>query len=216
VILFDEIEKAHPEVFNLLLQILEEGELRDHLGHTVNFRSTVIILTSNAGVREISRESRLGFGTGSGILSGPEIEAAALSELKRIFSPEFLNRVDETIVFHPLEQKEIRRILALALGELEARLEEQGCILRITPSAEDILLQKGWDPKYGGRPLRRAIQRELEDPLALLLLEGAYPEGTVFEARGRGGNIVLRVKSSSLSFPSPDPTPSHLSLKCRL
>jgi ATP-dependent Clp protease ATP-binding subunit ClpC len=194
VILFDEIEKAHHDVFNLLLQVLEEGELKDNLGHTVSFRNTVIIMTSNAGAREISRDSRLGFAAGSGIMSEDEIRDEALSELRRQFNPEFINRVDEVVVFHALNEKQIEAILDLQLEELSLRLAEQGYFVRLTPSAKKLLVEKGWDPKYGARPMRRAIQKELEDPLALLILEGEYPVHTVFIADCRNGRIILRPK----------------------
>jgi ATP-dependent Clp protease ATP-binding subunit ClpC len=194
VILFDEIEKAHHDVFNLLLQVLEEGELKDNLGHTVNFRNTVIIMTSNAGVREISRDARLGFAAGSGIMSEDEIRGEALSELRRQFNPEFINRVDEVVVFHALNEKQIEAILDLQLEELSLRLAEQGYFVRLTPSARDLLVEKGWNPKYGARPMRRAIQKELEDPLALLILEGEYPVGAAFIADCRNGKIILHPK----------------------
>ncbi|MDR1637472.1 MAG: ATP-dependent Clp protease ATP-binding subunit [Treponema sp.] len=189
VVLFDEIEKAHRDVFNLLLQVMEEGELRDNLGHLVNFRNTVIIMSSNAGVREISRDSRLGFGAGSGIMSMGEIESQALAELRRLFNPEFLNRLDETIVFHPLDMKQIGAVFDIQAGELKDRLREQGYDLNILPSARRILIEKGWDPKFGGRPLRRTIQRELEDPLSEMILEGFWPEGTVFSVEARKEKI---------------------------
>ncbi|MDR0456710.1 MAG: ATP-dependent Clp protease ATP-binding subunit [Treponema sp.] len=195
VILFDEIEKAHRDVFNLFLQVMEEGELRDNLGHTVSFRNTVIIMTSNAGVREISRDSRLGFASGSGQMSMEEIESQAMSELKRLFNPEFLNRVDDVVVFHPLSMEQIEAIFDIELHELSVRLAEQDYRIRILPSARRFLIEKGWDPKFGGRPLRRTIQRELEDPLAQMLLLRDWPAGTVFNAGiGRGsreGKIKL-------------------------
>jgi len=194
VILFDEMEKAHRDVFNLLLQVLEEGELKDSLGHTVSFRNTVIIMTSNAGVREISRESRLGFGNGSGMMSFEEIESQAMSELKRIFSPEFLNRVDDVVVFHPLDIKQVESILDLQIDELSQRLAEQGYSIQVRPAAKKILIEKGWDPKYGGRPLRRAIQKELEDPLSTLILEGDYPPGTIFAASVKHDKICLKAE----------------------
>jgi ATP-dependent Clp protease ATP-binding subunit ClpC len=194
VVLFDEIEKAHRDVFNLLLQVMEEGELRDNLGHTVSFRNTVIIMTSNAGVREISRDNRLGFGSGGGLLSMGEIESQAMSELRRLFNPEFLNRVDDVVVFHPLTMKEIEEIFAIETGELSRRLAEQGYGLRVLPAARKILIEKGWDPKFGGRPLRRTIQKELEDALALLILEKSWPPGTLFSADGRRGKISLSGK----------------------
>jgi ATP-dependent Clp protease ATP-binding subunit ClpC len=182
VILFDEIEKAHRDVFNLLLQVMEEGELRDNLGHTVSFRNTVIIMTSNAGVREISRDTRMGFASGSGLMSMDEIESQAMSELRRLFNPEFLNRVDDVVVFHPLSLEQIEAIFDIELGDLCARLAEQDYRIRLLPSARRFLIDKGWDPKFGGRPLRRTIQKELEDPLAQLLLERNWPAGTVFSA----------------------------------
>ena len=192
VILFDEIEKAHRDVFNLLLQVLEEGELKDSLGHTVSFRNTVIIMTSNAGVREISNDARLGFGIGSGVLSHGEIESAAKQEIKKLFSPEFLNRVDEVVVFGLLNQEEVGAILDLQIEELSGRLAERGYSIKVSSAVRKILIEKGWDPKFGGRPLRRALQRELEDPLSLKILEEDYPPGTVFIAAARGDKITLK------------------------
>jgi ATP-dependent Clp protease ATP-binding subunit ClpC len=194
VILFDEIEKAHPDIFNLLLQVMEEGELKDNLGHTVSFRNTVIIMTSNAGTREISKDSRLGFSSGSGLLSAAEIESQAMSELRRIFRPEFLNRVDDAVVFHPLSHKQIDEIFDIELEELSARLAEQGYSLRILPAARRILVEKGWDPKFGGRPLRRTIQKELEDPLSELILGGNWIAGTIFTAGAKKGSVKLSGK----------------------
>jgi ATP-dependent Clp protease ATP-binding subunit ClpC len=202
VVLFDEIEKAHRDVFNLFLQVLEEGELRDNLGHSVSFRNTVVIMTSNAGVREISRDAKLGFSAGAGLLSGAEIEAAALSELRRLFNPEFINRVDDVIVFNSFTGKEIEAILNIQLADLASRLAEQGYALEVSPSARRILIEKGWDPKYGGRPLRRAVQKELEDPLSLLLLEKDYPADAVFAAEGRNGKIIFKAK-----LPCPEAVP---------
>jgi ATP-dependent Clp protease ATP-binding subunit ClpC len=192
VVLFDEIEKAHHDVFNLLLQVLEEGELKDNLGHTISFKNTVIIMTSNAGVREISRDSRLGFTAGTGIMSLEEIQAAALSELRRLFNPEFLYRVDDVVVFHALDEKQVEAILDIQIDELSRRLAEQGYGIKVLPAAKRVLLEKGWDPKYGGRPMRRTLQRELEDPLSLLILEGEYPSGSAFTADGRGDRITIR------------------------
>jgi ATP-dependent Clp protease ATP-binding subunit ClpC len=191
VILFDEIEKAHRDIFNLLLQVMEEGELRDNLGHTVSFRNTVIIMTSNAGAREISRDSRLGFGAGAGLMSMSEIETQAMSELRRLFNPEFLNRVDEVVVFHPLNMKQIGAIFDIELAELSRRLAEQGYSIRLLPAARRFLIEKGWDPKFGGRPLRRVIQRELEAPLSRLILSGDWVVGTVFSAGLNRGKIRL-------------------------
>jgi ATP-dependent Clp protease ATP-binding subunit ClpC len=198
VILFDEIEKAHHDVFNILLQVLEEGELRDSLGHTVNFRNTVIIMTSNAGAREISKDARLGFFSGSGLMNTGEIESAAMSELRRIFNPEFINRVDEIIVFNPLDREQIDAILDIELDELAKRLCEQDYELQVTPAAKEILVEKGWDPKYGGRPMRRTIQKELEAPLSELLLNGFWEKGTVFTADADGTIIINAEKPAAI------------------
>ena len=192
VILFDEIEKAHHDIFNLLLQILEEGELRDSLGHTVNFRNTLIIMTSNAGAREISRDSRLGFSSGSGIMSAGEIESASLGEMRRIFNPEFINRIDEIIVFNPLNKKQIEAIFDIEFNSLLERLSDQNFELKVTAGAKNILIEKGWDPKFGGRPLRRTIQKELECPLSDLILKGHWRPGTVFIADARNGAIRIK------------------------
>jgi ATP-dependent Clp protease ATP-binding subunit ClpC len=197
VVLFDEIEKAHRDVFNLLLQVLEEGELKDNLGHTVSFRNAVIIMTSNAGVREIHKDSRLGFGAGSGLMSFEEIESSALSELRRFFNPEFLNRVDDVVVFHPLDIKQIEAILDIQLDELSRRIAEQGYSIGIAPGARELLIEKGWDPKFGGRPLRRAIQKELEDPLSLYILEGSFSRGAFFRADAEDGKITLSAEVSA-------------------
>jgi ATP-dependent Clp protease ATP-binding subunit ClpC len=202
VVLFDEIEKAHRDVFNLLLQMLEEGELKDNLGHTVSFKNTVIIMTSNAGVREISRDSRLGFSASPGLMDSAEIEAAALSELRRLFNPEFINRVDDIIVFDALSQSEIEAILDIQLAALSARLSEQDLSLLVSPAVRRILIKKGWDPKFGGRPLRRAVQKELEDAIALLILDGNCPPGTVITAEGRNGRIHLKVKPQENTPPA--------------
>jgi ATP-dependent Clp protease ATP-binding subunit ClpC len=204
VVLFDEIEKAHHDVFNLLLQILEEGELKDSLGHTVNFRNTVIIMTSNAGAREISRDSRLGFSSETGIMGLAEIQSTALAELRRIFNPEFINRVDDVVVFHALDKEQVEAILDLQVEELARRLAEQGYSIEALPAARQILIEKGWDPRYGGRPMRRAIQKELEDPLSTMLLEGDYPPGTVFVADAPEGKITLRPAPQSAGQPESE------------
>jgi len=203
VVLFDEIEKAHRDVFNLLLQVLEEGELRDNLGHAVSFRNTVIVMTSNAGVREISRDSRLGFASGSGLMEMGEIESQALSELRRLFSPEFLNRVDDVVVFHPLSVAQVEAILDIELAELSSRLAERGYEARVLPAARRLIIERGWDPKFGGRPLRRTLQKELEDPLSRMILGRDWPAGTVFTAGRRGGEIRLSGRAPSEAAGDP-------------
>ena len=182
VILLDEIEKAHPDIFNLLLQVLEEGELRDNLGHTVSFRNTVILMTSNAGARQISSSSRLGFGLSSdeAVLPYAEIKENALSELKKLLSPELLNRIDDVIVFNVLTKEEIGRILEIQLAELQTRLNEKGIELELSKSARSYLIEKGYDPVFGARPMRRLLQKELEDPLSVCLIENQQQSGKVF------------------------------------
>ena len=179
VVLFDEIEKAHPDVFNLLLQILDEGRLTDGQGRKVDFSNTVIIMTSNVGAREIAKPGTMGFGAGSGQLSDKEIKSRAMGELKRLFRPEFLNRVDEIVVFKALSKDQIRGIVDLMVRELRNRLIGQGMSIEFTDAAKDLLAKEGTDPVYGARPLRRAIQTHVEDPLAEQLLEGTWKAGDI-------------------------------------
>ena len=172
VILLDEIEKAHPDVFNLLLQILEEGELHDNLGHTVNFRNTVIIMTSNAGARQITAEGRVGFSaSGDGVLSYAEIKSGAMAELKKLLSPELLNRIDDVIVFNALSKAEVSKILDIQIAELSARLKDRNLSVTVRKSAREYLIEKGYEPSMGARPMRRLIQREIEEPLSLEILD---------------------------------------------
>ncbi|MBP3367145.1 MAG: ATP-dependent Clp protease ATP-binding subunit [Treponema sp.] len=178
VVLLDEIEKAHHEIFNLLLQVLEEGELTDSLGHTVSFRNTVIIMTSNAGARQITAEGRMGFSASKdGLLPYADIKAGALEELKKIMPPELLNRIDDVIVFSALEKEQVDAVLGLQLSELASRLEEKHISLNVKPAARSYLSERGYDPSMGARPMRRLLQKEIEDPLATLLLEKELSEG---------------------------------------
>jgi len=204
VVLFDEIEKAHPEVFNLLLQLLEEGELRDNLGHTVSFRTSVVIMTSNAGAREIS-SGGLGFRPEERLLSYSEIRSSALSELKRRFNPEFVNRVDDIVVFKPLDKAEARKILDLLVSELSRRLAERGVSLEIKESARAYLAERGYDPAYGARPMRRLLQSEIEDCLAEEILAGKLGPGATALVDFRKGELV--VKAKRIAAPSPSPKP---------
>ncbi len=198
VVLLDEIEKAHPDVFNLLLQVLEEGELKDNLGHTVNFRNTVIIMTSNAGARQISRENRLGFSSGGdGLLDYEDIRSSALSELKRIFSPEFVNRVDDIIVFNALSRKEVSSILEIQLKELSDRLSDRRVTIGLHASAKNYLIERGYEPALGARPMRRLIQREIEDPLSLMIITGKLSTGDAVKVSAREGKLAIRVVPGS-------------------
>ena len=204
VILLDEIEKAHPDVFNLLLQLLEEGELQDNLGHKVSFKNTVLIMTSNAGAREISQENSLGFKSGDGILSYSEIRASALNELRLQFRPEFINRVDEIVVFSSLNREEIRNIVDILLDEIKLRLLEMNIILELKKSAREYLVDNGYDPKFGARPLRRIIQKEIEDPLSVQILEGKCPAGSRVTAGVRKGHLSFAIdKPKTVEAKSP-------------
>lgn len=177
VLLLDEIEKAHQDVFNILLQVMEDGQLTDNLGHTVDFRNTVIILTSNVGAREITKDVSLGFSsTSDSEQDFSEMKEKALAELRREFSPEFLNRVDEVVVFHALTWTHIATILDLMLAELSSRLSEKGILLELKEGAREEIIRQGYNRKYGARPLRRTIQREIEDPLAQRFLAGEFAE----------------------------------------
>ncbi len=196
VVLLDEIEKAHPDVFNILLQVLEEGQLQDNLGHTVSFRNTVLIMTSNAGAREISRDSMVGFQSGDGIVEHKEIKSSALNEMKRVFRPEFINRVDEIVVFHSLGRDEIRQILNIQLGEVQTRLAEKDIVLEVSSKAKEHIIDSGFDVKYGARPLRRTIQREIEDPLSMEILKGRFGEGSHILVSVRKGKITFRAKNT--------------------
>jgi ATP-dependent Clp protease ATP-binding subunit ClpC len=200
VVLFDEIEKAHPEVFNLLLQLLEEGELRDNLGHSVSFRTSVVIMTSNAGAREISSKG-LGFRPDERMLSYSEIKSSALAELKRRFNPEFVNRVDDIVVFKPLDKPEARQVLELLLAELSRRLGERGVALEVREGAKAYLADKGYDPAYGARPMRRVIQSEVEDSLSALILDGGLPPGSTALVDRKGEALSVRTKRAALPKP---------------
>jgi len=192
VVLLDEIEKAHGDVFNLLLQILEEGEVQDSLGHRVSFRNCVIIMTSNAGARQIMAGSGIGFSQTDGVMSHNELTASALQELKRIFQPEFINRIDETVVFHYLDHDHVMSILDLMTRELQDRLKEQKIDLNLSPRVKEYLLEKGYDINYGARPLRRLIQKEVEDPISLGILEGKFRENDQIRGELKNGQIHFR------------------------
>jgi len=194
VVLLDEIEKAHPDVFNILLQVLEEGELQDNLGHKVSFRNTVLIMTSNAGAREISRDTALGFHEVDGLMNYSEIRNSAMNELKRVFRPEFINRVDEIVVFHSLTDKQIGEIFDIMLSEVAVRLLDMDIILDVKKTAKKFLIEKGFDHKYGARPLRRVIQKDLEDPLSMEILRGKIKTGDCIQVSVSKNKLAFGVK----------------------
>jgi ATP-dependent Clp protease ATP-binding subunit ClpC len=199
VILFDEIEKAHPEVFNILLQILEDGQLTDAFGRKVNFKNTVLIMTSNIGTREISKGVSLGFQSspeGEEGISYDKMKEKLLEDVKRTFNPEFLNRLDEIVVFHSLDREEMKKIVRILLDEVKDRLKEKSIELILTDEVEDLLVEEGFDPNYGARPLRRAIQKLLEDPLSEEVLQGKYPEQARIRAIREENHIVFKAETA--------------------
>ena len=209
VILFDEIEKAHPDVFNILLQILDEGRLTDGQGRKVDFSNTVIIMTSNVGAREIAKPGSMGFGAGAGQLTDAEIKSRAMGELKKLFRPEFLNRVDEIVVFKSLATEQIRGIVDLMVSELRNRLIAEGMSIELSDAAKDLVAKQGTDPVYGARPLRRAIQTLIEDPLAEQMLEARWEAGDVIMVGEDGGKLTFEKGAGEIPAPS---TREHLEL----
>ena len=192
VILFDEIEKAHPDVFNILLQMLEEGEIQDNLGHRVSFRNAVVIMTSNAGTREFASGNMVGFRREAEMESSSTIKSAAMNELKRLFRPEFLNRIDEIIVFDLLNKENTRQIFGMQIRELAGRLAEKKIYISVSKDAAEYFVDKGFDARYGARPLRRLIRKELEDKLANGIIEGKIKEGSHVRVGLSKGEIVIR------------------------
>ena len=199
VVLLDEIEKAHPDVFNILLQILEDGRLTDSQGRAVDFRNVIVIMTSNIGAATISKNTPLGFAQRSEMgLSYEDMKSRITSELKRLFRPEFLNRVDEIIVFHKLEREEITSIVDLFIERLQKQVAPSGIILQLTEAGRELLVDKGFDPALGARPLRRAIQRYIEDKLADAMLERQFPQGTIVAVDAVEGDTVLTVNGEQV------------------
>jgi ATP-dependent Clp protease ATP-binding subunit ClpC len=194
VILLDEIEKAHPDVFNLLLQILDDGILTDAYGRHVNFRNTIIIMTSNAGTRDVRKSGTVGFGKSSGENDYEAMKSKVMDELKRLFNPEFLNRVDETVVFFALSKKDIAEIVEIQLGEVQARLVDRSIKLVFSQPVKDYVVEQGYDPVLGARPLRRAVQRFIEDRLAEEFLMDKFHDGDTIRIDMENNDIVF-VKS---------------------
>jgi ATP-dependent Clp protease ATP-binding subunit ClpC len=200
VVLLDEIEKAHPDVFNLLLQVLDDGILTDGLGRRVDFRNTIIIMTSNIGARDLKDfGAGIGFATKAKSENQDEIMKGTIQNaLRKTFSPEFLNRLDDVIVFNSLQREHIHRIIDLMLTKLFIRITSLGYKVELTEKAKDFLSDKGYDPQYGARPLNRAIQRYLEDPVAEEILKGELTDGDVIVADHEEGadSLVLKTVSS--------------------
>ncbi|MGF1639253.1 MAG: AAA family ATPase, partial [Cyclobacteriaceae bacterium] len=203
VVLLDEIEKAHPDVFNILLQVLDDGILTDGLGRRVDFRNTIMIMTSNIGVRDLKD-----FGAGIGFASSSRqgqtddlMKSTIQNALKKAFSPEFLNRLDDVIVFNSLQREHIHEIIDISLGKLFKRIEGLGYSIELTIKAKDFLSEKGYDPQYGARPLNRAIQKYLEDPVAEEILKGDIAEGDVlvgdYSGEGDKLDLIIRKKEQA-------------------
>jgi len=199
VVLLDEIEKAHSDVFNILLQVLDEGRLTDNYGRVIDFKNTVVIMTSNVGARDITKSVPLGFASASAKASFERMAEKVRDEVSKTFNPEFLNRLDEVIVFHPLSRDHIREIVGIVLRELEQRLSDEEITLRLTEPATDLLVRNGYDEHYGARPLKRAIQRFIEDPLSEKILIGEFGRGDDIEVdvAADGEHLSFRALSGS-------------------
>jgi ATP-dependent Clp protease ATP-binding subunit ClpC len=214
VILLDEIEKAHPEVFNMLLQIMEDGRLSDAKGRKVDFRNTILIMTSNVGSDLLRRDTSIGFGHRQDEVKTAEdayqkLRGKVLDELKKTFRPEFLNRIDGVVVFRQLSKEQIRNIVDLELNRIRTQLTEQQIKLELDDDTKDFLAAKGYDPAFGARPLRRVIQNMIEDPLAEGLLQGKYKSGQTVIAVIDGDNLDLRPQEELIAAsPTPEPTPA--------
>jgi ATP-dependent Clp protease ATP-binding subunit ClpC len=207
VILFDEVEKAHPDVMNLLLQILEEGMVTDSMGRKIDFRNTIIILTSNVGASTIKRQSTLGFNAMNADEGDFEtMKEKIIEESKKAFKPEFLNRLDELVVFHMLEKADLSRIIDLEISKLAKRLKDKSIVIQLSETSRALLIEKGYDPSYGARPMRRAVEKYLEDPLAEALLRGDIKQGDTVE-------VIRRDNSDELLFQAINPPAPALSIK---
>src|SRR5262249_14344574 len=181
VVLFDEIEKAHPDVMHLLLQILEEGKITDSLGRKIDFRNTIIIMTSNVGAETIKKSNVMGFGSPSDTQDYDTMRSKIMDEAKRVFKPEFMNRLDDLIVFHTLSRENLLQIVDLEIEKVLHRIKTKDIHLVLDQGAKEFLIEKGYDPTYGARPMRRAVERYLEDPLAEEILRGTVKQSDVVE-----------------------------------
>jgi len=198
VILFDEIEKAHPDVFNILLQILEDGRLTDSFGRTVSFRNAVIIMTSNIGAREIKDGSTIGFQSQSSEMTYQRMKDTVIGEVKKVFSPEFLNRLDEIIVFHALDKGHLFAIVDIMMDEVRKRLADHSINLALSDEAKEFLIEKGYNPNFGARPLKRTIQKLIEDPIAEMMIRNAMEDGSKVRIDVFGEELKFNVEKGEL------------------
>jgi ATP-dependent Clp protease ATP-binding subunit ClpC len=193
VILLDEIEKAHPDVYNILLQVFEDGQLTDGLGNTVDFRNAILIMTSNLGARHLQKRSSLGFQSSGDDVAGKSLDEMVMGEVKRVFNPEFLNRLDEIILFNPLADEDLLRIIDLLVGQINDTLIHRQVQIVVTPEARQWILEKTCaDRSYGARPLRRALQRYVEDPLSEALIQGGLQRPATLEVSVSGDALGFR------------------------
>ncbi len=195
VILLDEVEKAHPDIFNILLQVLDEGFLTDSKGRKIDFRNTIIIMTSNLGSRSLKDDKTVGFATSNQDINGV-IKEKVSAATKNFFRPEFLNRIDEQVVFESLDKKQIRQIVVLMINQLVQRLQEKKIAMKITTGAMDILAKDGFDPEMGARPLRRAIQHEVEDVVAKYLISGELHEHQILKLSAKNGKLTFAISDN--------------------
>jgi ATP-dependent Clp protease ATP-binding subunit ClpC len=191
VILLDEIEKAHPDVFNLLLQVFEDGRLTDSFARKVDFRNTIIIMTSNVGAELIRKTTQLGFKSQKEELTYQDMKVKLLEEVKHTFKPEFLNRIDDIIVFRPLVKEDLERIVEIEISFVADRLKDQNVTLEVTQEAKDFLIEKGFDPVFGARPLKRTIQRFLEDTLASEIISKRLKDGSRVKVLRKNEELIF-------------------------
>jgi ATP-dependent Clp protease ATP-binding subunit ClpC len=209
VLLLDEIEKAHPDVFNLLLQILDDGRLTDSQGRTVSFVNTIIIGTSNIGSEDITREyTSIGFSSPVPSVKYEEIKRRVMREVKKVFKPELLNRIDDLIVFHQLDEQHIRQIAELVFADLENRLAEQGLLIQVTPAVKEKLAADGFDPLFGARPLKREVETQVENVLAQKLIAGEFFKGDTIRVNLVNGKIVFQRGTTELAPESVNAVPA--------
>jgi len=208
VILLDELEKAHPDIFNVLLQVLDEGILTDAQGRRVSFRNTILIGTSNLGSTQLAERRAIGFGHGKGQMPYEEARSLVLAEVRRHFKPEFLNRIDDLIVFHPLSESHIRQIVDIQLERLAKRLRDVKIELEVSDAVRAKLAVEGFHPTYGARPLRREIERQIENPLSMRIVNGDFKAGDRVMAELEGQEIMLKMAESRDSAPEPEPEPA--------
>jgi len=217
VVLFDEIEKAHPDVFNILLQILDDGSLTDGLGRRVDFKNTILIMTSNAGAREIKKAGGYGFSTQDSEIDYAKMQSKVMDEVKRLFNPEFLNRVDELVVFHNLEKEHMGQIIDIVVKEMLGKVSDRQIAIELTQDAKDFIIEKGFDPVYGARPLKRVIQKHIEDPIAEEMLKARFNDGSQIKVLCEGNVLTFLetsrkavVKKESKKSATPPPQPESV------